>query len=97
MSALAIDTLQYVKRLKAVGVPEAQAEVQAEALIEAVRENLVTKADVSVAVADLRTEITGLEKRLSDKIHESQVKLIYWFIPLMIGQVAAVAALVKLL
>jgi hypothetical protein len=97
MSVLAIDTLQYVKRLRAVGVPEAQAEVQAEALTEAVRENLVTKADVSVAVADLRTEITGLEKRLSDKIHESQVKLIYWLIPLMIGQVAAVAALVKLL
>ncbi len=37
------DTLQYVKKLKAVGFTEAQAEVQAEAIAETFNEQLVTK------------------------------------------------------
>jgi hypothetical protein len=97
MSVLAIDTLRYVKRLRAVGFTEEQAEVQAEALTEAVRESLVTKDDLHVAASGLREDMLNLEKRLADRIHESQIKLIYWLVPLMIGQVAAVAALVKLL
>ena len=37
-SAITFDTLAYVKKLKAAGVPEAQAEVQAEALVEIIDE-----------------------------------------------------------
>ncbi len=36
MSAIAFDTLAYAKKLKQAGIPEAQAEVQAEAMAELV-------------------------------------------------------------
>lgn len=41
-SAITFDTLAYVKKLKAAGVPE----VQAEALIEIIDEQLATKRDL---------------------------------------------------
>ena len=46
MSALAFDTLRYARRLKEVGVPESQAEVQAELMAEAFgfyADNLLTR------------------------------------------------------
>jgi len=50
MSTAIFDTLQYAKRLREAGVPEKQAEVQAEALreIEQSRfDELATKADIA--------------------------------------------------
>jgi hypothetical protein len=49
MHAMAIDTLKFAKHLKDAGVPEVQAEAQAEALVEAFdrsHEELATKADL---------------------------------------------------
>lgn len=43
---IAFNTHAYVKRLIAAGVPEAQAEVQAEALSEIALVNLATKDDL---------------------------------------------------
>ncbi|MEE4279184.1 MAG: hypothetical protein V2I82_12015 [Halieaceae bacterium] len=46
MTTLAFDTLRYARRLKEVGVPEPQAEVQAELMAEAFgfyADNLLTK------------------------------------------------------
>lgn len=86
MSALAIDTLRYAKRLQAAGFSQEQAEVQAEALAEAVRGSLVTKLDLNDAVEKLRVEMRDLHSAL-----------IRWLVPLMLGQVAAIVALVKLL
>ncbi len=40
MSAIAFDTLQFARRLKAAGVPEKQAEVQAELMAEAFAYNM---------------------------------------------------------
>ena len=85
MSSLAIDTLRYSKRLRAAGFTEEQAEVQAEALIEAVRDSLVTKIDLNEAVEKLRMDM-----------HEMHMSFIRWLIPLMIGQVAVIATLVHL-
>jgi hypothetical protein len=45
-SAIAFDTLAYAKNLKAVGVPEEQAEVQAEAFAEIIEERLSIKQDL---------------------------------------------------
>ena len=44
--ALAFDTLAYAKKLKQAGVPEQQAEIQAEALATIVDEKLATKRDL---------------------------------------------------
>lgn len=46
MATMAFDTLRYARRLKEVGVPESQAEVQAELMAEAFgfyADNLLTK------------------------------------------------------
>jgi hypothetical protein len=43
MATIVFDTRDYVKRLKAAGMPEAQAEVQAETIATLVDENLVTR------------------------------------------------------
>lgn len=51
MSTVTFDTLKFVEKLKAAGVPEAQAkamaEAQAEALSESTANTLATKADLS--------------------------------------------------
>jgi hypothetical protein len=54
MTAIVFDTYHYVKRLKAVGVSEEQAEVQAEALASLVNERLVTKQYLDLRQAELK-------------------------------------------
>jgi len=46
MSVLVFDTHSYVKKLKAVGFSEEQAEVQAEVLSTLIEEQLATKRDL---------------------------------------------------
>jgi len=46
MSVLVFDTHSYVKKLKAVGFSEEQAEVQVEALSALIEEQLATKRDL---------------------------------------------------
>jgi len=51
MSTITFDTLKYVEKLKAGGVPEAQAKAEAEALVtafsEAMDSQLATKSDIN--------------------------------------------------
>jgi len=60
MTAIAFDTHAYVKKLRAVGFSEEQAEVQAQALADIIDERLATKQDLS----QLQKEIKELEERL---------------------------------
>lgn len=83
---VAFDTLRYAKKLRAAGLSEPLAEAHAEALGEAVRDSLVTKADLNEAVEKLRSEM-----------HLLHHNMLRWLIPLLIGQVAAFTALNKLL
>ena len=74
MAAIAFDTLKYSKRLKDAGVPEKQAEVEAEALAEVLEirlRDLATKDDIQT----LRDEIKALDERLSGKINALDEKL----------------------
>ncbi len=57
MSSTVFDTLAYAKKLKAVGFTEEQAEVQANAVADLVNEKLVTKADLDLKIAELKTEL----------------------------------------
>lgn len=57
MSSAVFDTLAYAKKLKAVGFTEEQAEVQASAVAELVNEKLITKADLDLKIAELKTEL----------------------------------------
>ncbi len=86
MNALAFDTLRFAKRMQEAGLPQQQAEAMAEALSAAVQDSVATKDDLNKAVSDLRVEI-----------REVQVTIIKWLVPLLLGQTALIAALVRLL
>ncbi|MFO1430303.1 MAG: DUF1640 domain-containing protein [Candidatus Competibacteraceae bacterium] len=89
MTTTAFDTLAYAKRLREAGVPEPQAEAQAAALADALRQSgseLATKQDVQELRLEIRHEMAELK---SD--------LLKWAIGLFIAQVGLFAALVKLL
>ena len=80
------DTLAYAKKLKAVGVPDEVAEVQAEALAEIVEERLATKRDLK-----------ELEEKLLNRINELEYKMTIRLGAMLAASIAVVAALVKLL
>ena len=62
MTALTFDTLRYANKLKAAGVPEKQAEAEAEALADVMSDavktaDLVTKNDMLLALAEMKTDL----------------------------------------
>jgi hypothetical protein len=58
MSATTFDTLQFDKELKKGGFNEAQAEALTNALAKVVaNEEIVTKSDLKVQLAELKTEL----------------------------------------
>ena len=66
-TTLIFDSLEYFEKLKSVGVPDAQAKVQAEAMrrqseiqasaYEALRNELATKADIQLEIEKLKNQI----------------------------------------
>lgn len=71
VATLAFDTLQYARRLKSAGVPEQQAEVQAELMAEAFgfyANNLVTRDY-------LDARLDALESRISQRFAEQDARI----------------------
>ena len=58
MPTITFDTHAYIKKLKAVGVSEEQAEVQAETLAELINEQLVTKQYLDMRLKELEARLT---------------------------------------
>lgn len=87
MTALPFDTLKLAEKLHAGGFSEQQAKTAAAAFADAMSGgDLVVKADLR------ETEI-----RLEAKVESIKVDLMKWLVPLLLGQAALTAALVKLL
>ena len=86
MASLTFDTLAYVKKLKAAGVPESQAEVQAETFAEIIDEKLSTKRDLKEMELALRSDMVAVKS-----------EIIKWVAGMLVAQAAIVATLVKLL
>ena len=84
MARIAFDTLAYAKRLKEAGVPERQAEVQAEAMADLVEERLVTKRDLKDS-----------EERLGNRMSELEYRLTVRLGSMIVVAVSILAALVK--
>jgi hypothetical protein len=107
MATIAFDILKYSKRLKDAGVPDKQAEVEAEALAEVLEvrlKDLATKEDLKALedrlgnkISVLDNKITVLEERLGDKIALLEQRMTIKLGGLMVIAVGAVATLVKLL
>jgi hypothetical protein len=64
MTELLFDKLIYMDRLQRAGIAEPQARAHAEAMEEALRESVATKADV----APLRGDMARLETRMANEI-----------------------------
>ncbi len=89
MATITFDTLKFSKRLKDAGVPDKQAEAEAEALSEVLEVNmteLVTKEDLTREADLLRRDMREMEQRIVIKLGA-----------LMAASIGIVAALVKLL
>ena len=89
--ALAIDTLDYARKLIDAGVPEKQAEAQARVLAEIVESSLATKRDIK-----------ELELKIELKIEQIKSSLTKWIIGtfltllgVIIGQTAIIVTVVK--
>jgi hypothetical protein len=61
------DKLAYIDRLKRAGIDDNQARAHAEAMDEALRESVVTKAD-------LRSEITSLETKIDLAVRDMTIR-----------------------
>lgn len=85
MASITFDTLRFANRLKAAGVPQEQAEAEAEALSEVLGTNvkdLASKQDIEVLRAEMRTEMA-----------ETKADLIRWVVGVGVLQTATIAAL----
>ena len=91
------DTLAYAKKLKAVGVPDEVAEVQAEALAEIVEERLATKRDLKELEEATKRNLNELGEKLLNRINELEYKMTIRLGAMLAASIAVVAALVKLL
>ena len=102
MAAIAFDTLAYARRLKAVGVPEEQAEVQAELMAEQFVFNMDSLVTKDYLDARLKAEFNAFENKLDKRFAAIDVKFaeidgkfraIYW----MLGIIMASTTLPQLL
>ena len=86
MTTITFDTHSFVKKLKAVGFTEEQAEVFASEQARLIEDKLTTKNDLIELENNLRRDMRELEYRIIIKLGG-----------LMAVSIAAVATLVKLL
>ena len=91
MTTLTFDSLDYFERLKAAGVPEAQAKVQADVMrqqTEAQRVALQTALDNKEF--STKGDVRESELRLQKEIRETELRLIKW----QLGGWVALAAII---
>lgn len=80
MPTITFDTLKFVEKLKAAGIPEAQAKAEAEALqcvfAEALDSQLATRRDVD----SLRSELREMKAEMNGKL-----TLVQWMLALVVA------------
>ncbi len=72
--SLMFDSLAYAKKLKAAGMPEAQAEIQAETIMEWMDDKLATKVELEVVRADLKRDIKELDVKAETRFREIETR-----------------------
>ena len=75
MSAVAFDTLQYARRLKDAGVPEKQAEAQAEVMAETFVYNMDSLVTTDYLDARLDARFTEQDARLDARFTEQDKRI----------------------
>jgi len=97
MSTITFDTHVYVKKLKAAGFTEQQAEVQAETFTEIIENRIATRQDLKELETILRRDTKELETNLTRDIKELEMRLTIRLGGIVAVGIAVVATLVKLL
>ena len=69
------DTLSYARRLKAAGVDEVQAEAHAEAVRDAITQNVATKADLDNLEARLEKRFADVETRTEKRFAALETRI----------------------
>ena len=87
MSSLTFDTLGYFEKLKAAGVPDAQAKVQVEAMQDVVRQYDENSRKELATKGDLRET----ELRLQTQMEKNKYDLLRWQIGLAVAIIAIMA------
>ncbi|AKS23163.1 MAG: hypothetical protein C75L2_00450004 [Leptospirillum sp. Group II 'C75'] len=72
METVLFDTHAYIKKLESSGVSPVQAEAHAEALLEAFRGGLATKADVKESENALRADMQKMETGIRDDMRKME-------------------------
>ena len=73
--AITFDTYAYVKKLKAVGFTEEQAEVQAETMVSIIGDQVATRQDLKGLGVTLRADLKELEVTLKADLKELDITL----------------------
>jgi methyltransferase-like protein len=85
MTAITFDTLSYANKLKAVGVPDKQAEVQAQVLSEFIDEKIATKRDI----LGVKEEIKNVRVEFKRDMKELEYKLTIRLGSMLVGSFVA--------
>lgn len=80
MSSVTFDTLKFVERLKAAGIPEGQARAMVEAQAEAL-------ADSSSSMLATKTDLSRIELKLAE--HDGEFRLLKWMMGILLAGVAS--------
>ena len=91
MATITFDTLKFVEKLKAAGVPEAQAKAEAEALQSVFAETLETQLATKVDIVRLERRLDGFDAkidRMETKL-SGELTLVKWMMGLILGGVMA--------
>jgi hypothetical protein len=104
MVTVTFDTSKFANRLKAAGVPEKQAEAEAEVLAEVLAvslKELATKGDLKLLEASLRQQMAEMRQQMAEmrqQMAEMKTDLIKWVVGIALAQISLlVGILIKLL
>jgi hypothetical protein len=84
------DTLAVFERLRSAELPDTAAKEIAEVLKDVMETNLITKADLDLA-------LERMKKELMVEIARSKYDMVRWVAGLMVAQAGVIIALIKLL
>ena len=97
MATITFDTLAFVKRLKNAGIDETQAEIQVQAINQALSDFQSTRLSELATRADLEGATSLLKAELQAEIASSKTEIIKWVAGMLVIQAGVVPTLVKLL
>jgi len=65
MESVLFDTHAYIKRLESAGISPEQAEAHAQAMVEALRGGVATRADLMEVKSDLKKQIARMDGKFT--------------------------------